>query len=307
MSSQDDRVRHAFAAIGGERAMPVAGGDGTMRIGLLGRGIGSSLTPIMHEAEGRRLGLAYRYDLIDFDRLGLDDADLGVVLETARELGYRGLNVTYPFKQAIIPLLDSLASEAAAIGAVNTVVLRDGARVGHNTDCWGFAQSVRKGLGTVPIDHVVQIGAGGAGAAVAHALVQLGAKNIDIVDADIGKAEALARNVRDVTGARAQGLAPMRLGEVIGMADGVVNATPVGMEKYPGMPFDPGLLQRRQWVADIIYFPRETELLRQARALGCRVLPGGGMAIYQAVRAFHLFSGIEPDATEMGRTFAAYA
>lgn len=307
VSSQSDRVRRAFAVIADERSMPAAGADGTVRIGLLGRGIGSSLTPIMHEAEGRRLGLAYRYDLIDFDRLGLDDFDLGAVLETAWDLGYRGLNVTYPFKQAVIPLLDSLAPEAAAIGAVNTVVLGNGTRVGHNTDCWGFAQSVRKGLGAVPIDHVVQIGAGGAGAAVAHALVQLGARRIDIIDADVGKAEALARKVEDTSGTLAQGLAPSHLAEVIERAVGVVNATPVGMEKYPGTPIDPGLLRRGQWVADIIYFPRETELLRRAQALGCRVLPGGGMAIYQAVRAFHLFSGVEPDAAEMGRTFAAHA
>lgn len=307
MSSQDERVRHAFAAIDGERSMPALPSAEPVRIGLLGRGIGASLTPIMHEAEGRRLGLSYRYDLIDFDRLGLDDADLGAVLEAARALGYWGLNVTYPFKQAIIPLLDALAPEAAAIGAVNTVVLRDGRRVGHNTDCWGFAQSARQGLGKVQLDHVVLLGAGGAGAAVAHALVQLGAMTIDIVDADIAKAEALARQVQAASGTRTQGLVPAELGEVISLAAGVVNATPVGMEKHPGTPFDTGLLRRRQWVADIVYFPRETALLRSAQALGCRILPGGGMAIYQAVRAFHLFSGIEPDATEMGRTFAAYA
>jgi shikimate dehydrogenase len=304
VSSQDDRVQAAFAVIDGERAM-AAGAK--IRIGLLGRGIGASLTPIMHEAEGRRLGLDYRYDLIDFDRLGLADADLGAVLEQAVMRGYWGLNVTYPFKQDIIPLLDDLAPEAAAIGAVNTVVLRQGTRMGHNSDCWGFAQSLRAGLGQVAIDHVVQIGAGGAGAAVAHALAQLGAIAIDIVDADPPRAEALARQIAVSHGIQAQGLSPGQLGEVIGLAAGIVNATPVGMEKLPGLPFDPALLRPRQWVADIIYFPRETELLRQARALGCRTLPGGGMAVHQAVRAFRLFTEIEPDGTEMGRTFAAYA
>jgi shikimate dehydrogenase len=94
---------------------------------------------------------------------------------------------------------------------------------------------------------------------------------------------------------------------VVDLAAGIVNATPVGMEKLPGLPFDPTLLKRHQWVADIIYFPRETELIKQARTLGCRVLPGGGMAVYQAVRAFRLFSGIEPDSAEMAKTFAAYA
>jgi shikimate dehydrogenase len=307
VSTQQERVSAAFAVIESERSVLAGPGGAAARIGLLGRGIGASLTPIMHEAEGRRLGLTYRYDLIDFDRLGLEDADLGAVLEAARAADFWGLNVTYPFKQQVIPLLDGLAPEAAAIGAVNTVVLRDGRRIGHNTDCWGFAQSVRTGLGAVQFDHVVQIGAGGAGAAVAHALVQLGAMSIDIVDSDLARARYLADRVANTSGTRTQALLPDQLIEVIGLAAGIVNATPVGMEKLPGLPLDPGLLRRRQWVADIIYFPRETELLRRAADLGCRILPGRGMAIYQAVRAFRLFTDVEPDAAEMSKTFAAYA
>lgn len=305
MSGRNERVRRVLAAIDDERRQ--ASTPKAIKIGLIGRGITSSLTPIMHETEGSRLGLAYRYDLIDFDRLGLEDAELGTMVELARDMGYSGLNVTYPFKQAIIPLLASLAPEAAAIGAVNTVVLREGRRVGHNTDCWGFAQSLRRGLDHVQVDRVLQVGAGGAGAAVAHALAQLGARRIDIIDTDLARAQALAEAMAASTGVLAQGLPPGRIGGVIGLAGGVVNATPVGMEKLPGLPFETELLRPHQWVADIIYFPRETELLRRARALGCRVLPGGGMAIHQAVRAFRLFTDVEPDAEEMGRTFAAYA
>lgn len=307
MSRQQDRVRDAFAAIDADSRQPVADAAATVRVGLFGRGIGSSLTPIMHEAEGRRHGLAYRYDLVDFDRLGLEDTDLEAMLAGARQRGYWGLNVTYPFKQAILPLLDDLSPEADLIGAVNTVVLRNGQCVGHNTDSWGFAQSMRTGLGAAQVDHVVQIGAGGAGAAIAHALVQLGAMAIDIVDVDAERATALASHIARTSATRAQGLVPAQLPEVIGLAAGVVNATPVGMEKLPGLPFDPGLLRRRQWVADLIYFPRETELLRRAATIGCRTLPGRGMAIFQAVRAFRLFTGIEPDSAEMGRTFAAHA
>ena len=299
-------MREALARVEAERAS-MAPAPVSVRIGLLGRGIGASLTPVMHETEGRRLGLAYRYDLIDFDRLGLDDADLGAVLAEVTRLGFRGVNVTYPFKQAIIAHLDALSSEAQAIGAVNTVVLAEGRSAGHNTDCWGFAQSVRQGLGAVPVAHVVQVGAGGAGSAIAHALVQLGAMTIDIVDADPGRAQQLAAHIARTSNARTQALVPSQLAEVIGLAAGVVNATPVGMEKLPGLPFDPALLRRRQWVADLIYFPRETELLREAAKLGCRTLPGGGMAIFQAVRAFRLFTGIDPDSAEMGKTFAAYA
>lgn len=306
MPSHIDRVREALAYVEGERATTVAPGPG-VHIGLLGRGIGASLTPIMHEAEGRRLGLGYRYDLIDFDRLGLEDADLGSVLDAVQQLGFGGVNVTYPFKQAIIPLLNELSGGASAIGAVNTVVFNAFGATGHNTDCYGFAQSLRQGLGVVPVNHVVQVGAGGAGAAVAQALAELGAMQIDIIDVDLERAEALAGQVARANGTLTRALTPDRFAEVVGSAAGIVNATPVGMEKLPGLPFDPALLKPHQWVADIIYFPRETELIKAARALGCRVLPGGGMAVYQAVRAFRLFSGTEPDAGEMAKTFAAYA
>lgn len=306
MPSQIDRVREALARIEGERPLVTSSGA-SGRIGLLGRAIGASLTPIMHETEGRRLGLDYRYDLVDFDWLGLEDSDLGAMLKAVRERSFRGVNVTYPFKQTIIPLLDHLSGEASAIGAVNTVVFSDRGAEGHNTDCYGFAESLRQGLGVVPISRVVQIGAGGAGAAVAQALAQLGAMDIVIVDVDLSRAEALAKQVALANGTLTRGMVPERLVEVLEDASGVVNATPVGMEKLPGLPFDPGLLQPHQWVADIIYFPRETELVRLARDIGCRVLPGGGMAVYQAVRAFQLFSGHEPEAAEMARTFAAYA
>lgn len=217
-----------------------------------------------------------------------------------------GVNVTYPFKQAIIPLLDELSGGASAIGAVNTVVFNAFGATGHNTDCYGFAQSLRQGLGVVPVNHVVQVGAGGAGAAVAQALAELGAMQIDIIDVDLN-GPRLAGQVACANGTLTRALAPDRFAEVVGSAAGIVNATPVGMEKLPGVPFDPALLKPHQWVADIIYFPRETELIKAARALGCRVLPGGGMAVYQAVRAFRLFSGTEPDAGEMAKTFAAYA
>lgn len=305
LSDQDERVRNAFAVIENRRTDRMRAGGGGFRIGLVGRGIGSSLTPIMHELEGRRLGLAYSYDLVDFDRLGLLDADLGAVFEEAGARCYDGLNVTYPFKQAIIPLLDGLSPEAAAIGAVNTVVLRD-SRAGHNTDCWGFAESLRRGLPDVTCRRVLQFGAGGAGAAVAHAMMQLGATDISIVDAELERGRALAAKLA-MSGVSSRALSMADAAEVVGAADGVVNATPVGMEKLPGMPFDPHLLRPGQWVADVVYFPRETQLLREARMRGCRVLPGGGMAIFQAVRAFELFTDIAPDARAMEETFAVYA
>ena len=280
--------------------LPVAG---SITIGLVGRGIGESLSPVMHEREGQRLGLDYRYHLIDFDRLGLDDASLDAVLAEARLLGFAGLNVTYPFKQAVLPLLDGMAPDAAAIGAVNTVVFGEDRTIGHNTDCWGFAQSFRDGLVGVAKERVLQLGSGGAGAAVSQALLQEGVRHLDIYDTDPARALALAERLRRLFDAEVAVVDHLPV--PAWLADGIVNATPVGMAKHPGLPLDDNLLAPRHWVADVVYFPLETALISHARSLGCRVLPGGGMAVYQAVRAFELFTGIKPDAAAMTETFRA--
>ncbi len=256
----------------------------------------------MHEREGARLNLAYAYRLIDFDQLGFDDAALGAVIDSAEELGFSGLNVTHPFKQSVLPLLTDLSPEAAAIGAVNTIVLRDGRRIGHNTDSWGFAESFREGMQGCLLDHVLQLGAGGAGAAVAYALLELGTARLTVFDKDVRR----ARHLTDKLSARfvASIEAPATIGPAFARVNGIVNATPVGMAKYPGLPFDADLLSADHWVAEIVYFPAETELLRLARRRGCRTLAGLGMAIYQAVRAFELFTGLQPDRAAMAAHFA---
>ena len=274
-------------------------------VGLIGRGIQASKTPRMHELEGSRIGLGYTYVLIDFDALGLANADLGAVIEAAELLGFSGLNVTHPFKQSVVPLLDQLAPEAAAIGAVNTVVFADGRCIGHNTDCWGFAESFRENLADVPLDAVVQFGAGGAGAAVAHALLSLGAGKLTLCETEISRAQALAARLSERFGAAVAATSDP-VWPVAG-ASGIVNTTPIGMDKYPGLPFPAALLHPSRWVAEIIYFPPQTELLRQATALGCRTLAGTGMAVYQAVKAFELFTGIAPDRSAMTAHFRAAA
>ncbi|MDW9406236.1 shikimate dehydrogenase, partial [Pseudomonas soli] len=239
--------------------------------GLIGRGIQASRTPALHEHEGDAQALRYLYRLIDADQLGLDDSALPALLDAAQRTGFSGLNITYPFKQAILPLLDELSDEARGIGAVNTVVLRDGRRVGHNTDCLGFAEGLRRGLPGVARRRVVQLGAGGAGAAVAHALLAEGVEQLHVFEVDPARAQALVDNLTQRFGA-GRAMLGSDLGETLAGADGLVNTTPVGMAKLPGTPLPPALLHARLWVAEIIYFPLETELLRQARALGCRTL-----------------------------------
>ncbi|WP_345816077.1 shikimate dehydrogenase [Paraburkholderia sp. PREW-6R] len=264
-------------------------------VGLIGSGIGGSLTPAMHEEEGSRLGLHYVYRRIDLEALKLDMSALSDLLTAAERMGYNGLNVTYPCKQAIIPLLDELSDDARALGAVNTVLLKDGKRIGHNTDWSGFARAFQRGLPDASLKRVVQLGAGGAGAAVAHAALTMGAKSLVLFDVDAGRAASLAEELQKRFPASTVS-AGMALAESLAAATGLIHATPTGMAKLPGLPLPAELLHRDLWVADIVYFPIRTALLQAAEAIGCRTLSGGGMAVYQAVDAMRIFTGQEPDA-----------
>jgi quinate/shikimate dehydrogenase (NAD+) len=264
----------------------------TYLTGLIGAGIGTSLSPPLHEREAAELGLRYAYRTLDIERL---DVTLGEVLARAVDAGYDGLNVTHPCKRAVLEHLDELSPDAEALGAVNTVVIRDGRTTGHNTDTTGFAESVRRGLPGAALERVALVGAGGAGSAVAHALRELGCRELEIFDADAERAAALA----DAVGARA--VARLELAD----ADGLVHATPTGMEGHRGrIALDPARLHPGLWVADIVYRPLETPLLRAARARGCRTLDGGGMLVFQAADSLELFTGARPDRERMLRHFA---
>lgn len=270
--------------------------------GLIGAGIQASRTPALHEQEGDAQGLRYLYRLIDLDPLHLDSSALPDLLTAAEQMNFTGLNITYPCKQVILALLDELSPEARGIGAVNTVIWRDGKRIGHNTDCLGFAEGFRRGLHEAARQHVVQMGAGGAGAAVAHALLAEGVGQLSIYDVDNDRAQSLVANLNQHFGP-GRACAGSDLDSAMAAADGLVNTTPMGMAKLPGMPVPAGLLRADLWVADIVYFPLETELLRTARALGCCTLDGGNMAVFQAVKAFELFSGKPADAQRMLQHF----
>ncbi|MER6348060.1 shikimate dehydrogenase [Streptomyces sp. NPDC001595] len=269
-------------------------------VGLIGSGIGPSLSPALHQREADRQGLRYLYRLIDIDTLGAPPEAVGDLVRAARDLGFDGLNITHPCKQLVLGHLDDLAPQAEALGAVNTVVFEDGRAVGHNTDVTGFAASFARGLPDAPLERVVQLGAGGAGAAVAHATLTLGAERVTVVDALPERAAALADSLtRHFGDGRAAAAGPDRLAALLADADGVVHATPTGMAAHPGLPFPAALLRPDLWVAEVVYRPLETELLRTARAAGCATLDGGGMAVFQAVDAFRLFTGREPDSAAM--------
>jgi shikimate dehydrogenase len=267
-------------------------------IGLVGTGIQGSLTPAMHMREGEAQGLRYLYRLIDLTALGLGVAALPDLLTAAERMGFNGLNVTHPCKQLVLPLLHELSDDARAIGAVNTVVLKDGKRIGHNTDASGFAAAFSRGLPDVRLDRVVQFGAGGAGCAVANAALGLGVGHLTLVDTDVSRAADLAGTLCARFGA-GRAVACEDLVAAVAAADGLINATPLGMAKYPGQAVPEAMLRPAHWVADIVYFPLRTALLASAEAKGCRVLSGGGMAVFQAVEAFRLFTGMAPNAERM--------
>lgn len=289
------------------RQQPIGIGAGRVLAGLLGRGITESRTPWMHEQEADAQGLRMVYSLLDFSDRGWSDDDLPHVLDAVQRVGFAGVNVTFPFKQAVLPLLDELSPGAAAIGAVNTIAFVDGRRIGHNTDVSGFAGGFAEGLPGVAMERVLQLGCGGAGSATAHALLStLGAKQLTLFDTDAARVAALAEQLTATYGegrVTVAGDAP----EAAAQADGIVNATPIGMAKFPGLPLPVEALRPSHWLAEIIYFPLETELLKAARALGCRTVSGQGMAVGQAADAFSIFTGQAPDRARMAASFAAFA
>lgn len=274
--------------------------DETIRCALIGDGITSSFTPPMHEREGAAHGLDYRYEVVDLQRRAMSAADLPHLVADARRRGLRGLNVTHPCKQAVIPCLDGLSPEARDLQSVNTVVFESGRAIGHNTDWSGFARNFADGLPGVRVDRAVQLGAGGAGAAVAYAAMGSGIRELTILDADPARAHALAERIGTLfPGRHVRGDAAAAAADTIPDADGLIQATPVGMAHHPGTPIDAGLLRPDLWVAEVIYRPLETELLRAARGIGAPTVDGTGMAVGQAVDAFRIFTGIQPDPERM--------
>ena len=276
-------------------------------VGLIGANIQGSLSPALHEDAFAAAGLSGHYHLMDLDRLpGRQFSDL---LSAARIAGFAGVNVTYPCKEEAAALVDALSPEAREIGAANTVIFeQDGASTGHNTDRVGFRRSFEETLGRAAVQGktALLVGAGGAGRAVAFALFDLGAECLLIFDRDNARADDLAASLTAHFRRRCTRVVTdpaLALSE----ATGVVNATPVGMRGHPGNPVPMKALAARHWVADVIYTPLETELVRAARAKGARVMGGAGMCVHQAAEAFRLFKGLAPDLPRMRRTFMAAA
>ncbi len=274
-------------------------------LGLIGGNILKSLGPTLQEDALAAHGLRGHYHLMDLDvppRRRLED-----VFAAVKQVGFAGVHVTFPVKQAIIPLLGDLSDEARQIGAVNTVTFAsDGRATGYNTDRSGFRNSLEATFGANALadQTVVLVGAGGGGRACAFALMDLGAGRVDIHDSDRARAEHLTADLARYFGAARCRLVD-DLGGALRGASGIVNATPVGMAGVPGIPVPPECLSGAHWVADIIYTPLRTELITAAMAKGCRVITGDGMNVHQAVASFRHFTGRDADFKRMKQTFDA--
>jgi shikimate dehydrogenase len=273
-------------------------------LGLIGANITRSLAPALFADAFAAAAIDGFYHPMDVDRL--PGRRLPQLLEAINAAGFAGANITYPFKQDALALLDTVDPEAAEVGAVNTVTIApDGRTTGYNTDRRGWRASFAEDLGpdSARGAAVVLVGAGGAGRAVAFALIDLGVARLVIHDVDRARANALEADISMHYGASRCRVSDDLAGD-IGCADGVVNATQTGMVGFPGNPIPMAALKSSHWAADVVYTPIETEFIKAAAAKGARVLNGGGMCVHQAVEAFRLFTGVTPDLASMHRSFA---
>lgn len=272
-------------------------------MGLIGEGVRPSLTPPMHEREATAHGLRFVYRPIDLSELKLPATAVGELLTAGTKLGFNAFNVTHPCKQVVLEHLDAIDPAAQRLGACNTVLIDNGKLIGYNTDRSGFASALALELPDADLTDVVLLGAGGAGSAVADALVGAGVQRLSIIDPQPQRVTALADQLQQ---AKPAGSAvEIRIGDPaqgqqwIPQATGLVNASPIGMFSHPGLPVDASVLHAGLWVADIVYRPAITELIEHAAALGCAVMPGKAMAVGQAADTFELVTGLVPDRTRM--------
>jgi shikimate dehydrogenase len=266
-------------------------------LGLLGSPIGHSASPLLHEAAGAAAGMQCYYHLIDV--AGADESMLRTILNGVRSIGFAGINVTFPYKEAVLPLVDAVSAQVERIGAINAIVVQDGKLVGHNTDMTGFKAGFLRVLGKDLVGPVVLVGAGGVGKAIAFAMLELGVPAIRILERDSAKAEGLRAVLAPFVTVQIADSAEQALRG----ATGLINATPIGMLPNVESPVPVTLLRDDLWVADAVYLPLHTPLLKAAALQGARIMTGGELVIDQAIHAFQLFTGKEADRAIMEQAF----
>lgn len=256
--------------------------------GVIGNPLGQSLSPMMHNAGFKELGLNYVY--VPFE---IPENALANTLIMLKAKGFRGLNITHPFKIKIIDYLDKLDEIAEEIGAVNTIVNNGGTLTGYNTDTYGAMEALSRNGVTIETSggKILILGAGGAARAVAVPIAKAG-KNIIIANRTLKHAEELVDKLNSYTASCSEAISIGEVETVIDTVDIIINCTPVGMKCGPkGIPIPTGLIRNDLIIFDIVYSPRDTPLISAAQNLGAKVIYGYEMLIYQGIKAFELWTG----------------
>ncbi len=266
----------------------------TVKLGLIGDNIADSKSPRLHELAGDMLGIPTTYDRLVPKTLSLD---FGAVFNKARDEGYRGLNITYPYKERVTTRITVDEPQVARLGACNTVLFTENGPKGFNTDWSGFKAAYRGAFGDTPPGVVCMIGAGGVGKAVAFGLLDLGMTELRLVERDLTKAEALADHLR----AAEPGLTVTVSSEPSAArgAQGLVNCTPVGMVGYGGTPLPREFMAGATWAFDAVYTPVDTQFLTEAEAEGLKILSGYELYFYQGLHAISIFHGMDVDEAKL--------
>ncbi|WP_102106907.1 shikimate dehydrogenase family protein [Oceaniglobus roseus] len=264
---------------------------GVLLLGLIGDNIAASRAPLLHRLAGQQNAVAVSYERLVPRDLG---QSFDEVFASCAAEGFRGINVTYPYKETAARKVRIDDPLVCAIGAVNTVIFEDGGPVGYNTDHSGFMAAYRKVRGDAAPGTVLLIGTGGAGRAVAFGLAGLGARALRLVDRDPARAEALADALRGAVPTLDVSVWPEAAAAADG-AEGLVNCTPVGMVGHDGTPLDAGAMPGATWAFDAVYTPTDTRFLTDAAAAGLSIIPGWELFFFQGVQAWTLFSGLGLD------------
>lgn len=267
-----------------------------MKLALIGEGIARSQSPDLHRRLGSLVGLDTQYDLVD--SLGVNGFDFPATVARLQAEGYRGSNVTFPFKEAARNLADTLSEGVQRVGSSNTLIFEDGKIHAENTDYSGFISAYRRQFADRPAGRVLLIGAGGVGRAVACALGALGVTSIGLVERDTARGEALSLDLNR-QGIETETLPAGEVENQVSTFDGIVNCTPVGHINHPGCPIKTDHLHDNQWVFDAVYIPARTELLIAAEHQGAATLSGVDLFVFQGIDAFRFFAGVQTTATEI--------
>lgn len=272
-----------------------------LKLGLIGDNIAKSRAPVLHRLAGIQNGLKVQYDRLVPKEMR---EEFDTLFDACAGRGYRGINVTYPYKERAARKVAIDDPLVRAIGAVNTVLFEPTGPVGQNTDYTGFIAGYRRVRGDTAPGISCLIGTGGVGRALAFGLVALGASEIRLVDKDEGKAQALACDLRAAPNAPAVTVFTDAETAARG-ATGLLNGTPVGMVGYGGTPLPRDAMAGAEWVFDAVYTPVDTQFLQDAGKEGLTVISGYELFFYQGVHAWAHFSGLPLDETRLRSDLSA--